>query len=112
MLEWMRQVEGQQAFGVREALAAPGSGVKCGWFGEPDETCLRTHAVAVLPSEDTRATVVVALTAQPYADAGERDAYRADVLAGLSVEAEHERVAGPLLRSLLTMSLTELGYQA
>lgn len=112
VLEWMRQVEGEQAFGVREALAAPGSGVKCGWFGEPDETCLRTHAVAVLPSEDTRATVVVALTAQPYADAGERDAYRADVLAGLSVEAEHERVAGPLLRSLLTMSLTELGYQA
>src|SRR5690606_16896075 len=88
VLEWMRRVEGSQTFGIREALGAPGSAVKCGWFGEPDETCLRTHAVAVLPSEGTRATVVVALTAQPYTDAARRDAYRADVLAGVSVETE------------------------
>ncbi|MEV4222496.1 hypothetical protein [Nonomuraea sp. NPDC049725] len=111
VLEWMRRVEGSQAFGAREVLEAPEAGVKCGWFGEPDETCLRTHAVAVLPSGGTRATVVVALTAQPYTDAHERETYHARAAEGQPVEGEHERIAGPLLRALMAETLAELGYR-
>ncbi|MFG1705188.1 hypothetical protein ACFLIM_18530 [Nonomuraea sp. M3C6] len=110
ILEWMRQVGTSQAFGAREALKSPEAGVKCGWYGAPDETCLRTHAVAVLPRGGTRATVVVGMTALPYTDLRERGIYQDKVAKGLSVEAEHEKVAGALLRGLLTTALAELGH--
>ncbi|MFI7454997.1 hypothetical protein ACIBQX_46530 [Nonomuraea sp. NPDC049714] len=110
VLEWMRRVEGDQTYGTRQALGAPEAGIKCGWFGEPDETCLRTHAVAVLPDAGTRATVVVALTAQPYTDARKREVYHTRVAQGHSVEAEHEKASGPLLRDLMAMTLSELGH--
>ncbi|NRQ35436.1 hypothetical protein HII36_26925 [Nonomuraea sp. NN258] len=111
VLGWMRQVKGGQTYGAREALRAPEAGIKCGWYGEPDETCLRTHAVAVLPRGGTRATVVVAMTAVPYPDRRERETYQARAAEGLPVEGEHERVAGALLRGLMTTTLTELGYR-
>lgn len=110
VLDWMRQVEGEQTYGTRQALGAPEAGIKCGWFGEPDETCLRTHAVAVLPDAGTRATVVVALTAQPYTDARMRELYHTRVAQGDSVEAEHEKASGPLLRELMATTLAELGH--
>ncbi|MEU8245801.1 hypothetical protein [Nonomuraea sp. NPDC048916] len=112
VLDWMRQVEGTQAYGTREALHAPEAGIKCGWYGAPDESCLRTHAVAVLPRGGTRATVVVGMTAQPYTDEREREIYQARVGEGLPVEAEHEKVAGPLLRRLMATTLAELGHRA
>ncbi|WP_113701117.1 hypothetical protein [Nonomuraea lactucae] len=109
IVEWMRRVGGEQAFGAREALSAPGAGVKCGWYGAPDESCLRTHAVAVLPRGGTQVTVVAAMTAQPYTDERDRDVYQARVSEGLPVEAEHEKVAGTLVRALMTATLAELG---
>jgi hypothetical protein len=111
VLDWMRQVEGEQTFGAREVLGSPEAGVKCGWYGAPDETCLRTHAVAVLPRGGTRTTVVVAMTAQPYTDAQERDDYHARISEGSPVEAEHEKVAGNLLRGLMRTTLTEIGHR-
>lgn len=111
VLGWMREVSGQQAFGAREALSSPEAGVKCGWYGAPDETCLRTHAVAVLPRGGTRATVVVGMTAQPYTDPGEREIYQARAAEGLPVEDEHEKVAGELLRGLMLTTLMELGHR-
>ncbi|MEU7834568.1 hypothetical protein [Nonomuraea sp. NPDC049129] len=111
VLDWMRQVSGQQAFGTREALSSPEAGIKCGWYGAPDESCLRTHAVAVLPRGGTRATVVVGMTAQPYTDPGEREVYQTRVNEGQSVEGEHEKVAGELLRGLMLATLTELGHR-
>ncbi|HEX4813778.1 MAG TPA: hypothetical protein VFV66_13610 [Nonomuraea sp.] len=109
ILEWMRQVSAEQAFGAREALGAPEAGVKCGWYGAPDETCLRTHAVAVLPRGGTRVTVAVGLTALPYTGGREREVYRERVSKGLPVEHEHERLAGALLRELLVTTVSELG---
>ena len=111
ILDWMREVSGEQQFGAREALRSPEAGVKCGWYGAPDENCLRTHAVAVLPRGGTRATVVVGMTAQPYTDPREREIYQARVTEGLSVEGEHEKVAGGLLRGLMLTTLTELGHR-
>ncbi|SDK91191.1 hypothetical protein SAMN05421869_12057 [Nonomuraea jiangxiensis] len=111
VLEWMRQVGAAQAFGVREAIGSPPAAIKCGWYGAPDETCLRTHAVAVLPRGGTRATVVVGMTALPYTDPRERETYQEKIATGLSVEAEHEKVAGTLLRGLMTTTLTELGHR-
>ncbi|NUR87315.1 MAG: hypothetical protein HOY71_24800 [Nonomuraea sp.] len=110
VLEWMRQVAGEQTFGARETLGAPGAGVKCGWYGGPEETCLRTHAVAVLPRGGTRTTVVVAMTALPFTGEHEREVYHARIAEGLPVEPVHERVAGPLLRGLLSTTLSELGH--
>lgn len=114
VLGWMRQVgHGQageeQAFGVREALGAPGAAVKCGWYGAADETCLRTHAVAVLAEGGTRVAVVVGMTALPYTGERERASYRDSVNRGLPVEQEHERTAGPVLRGLMAAALAELG---
>jgi hypothetical protein len=109
ILEWMRQVGGEQAFGTREALRCPEAGIKCGWYGAPDETCLRTHAVAVLPRGGTRVTVVVGMTALPYTDGREREVYRERVAKGLPVEQEHEKLAGVLLRDLMATTLAELG---
>ncbi|WP_219461940.1 hypothetical protein [Nonomuraea rhizosphaerae] len=110
ILDWMRTVKGDQTFGAREALRSPEAGVKCGWYGAPDETCLRTHAVAVLPRGGTRATVVVGMTAQPYTGAHDRETYVSRIADGLSVEGEHERVAGELLRGLMRATLSELGH--
>ncbi|MEU0570621.1 hypothetical protein ABZ297_35240 [Nonomuraea sp. NPDC005983] len=110
VLEWMRAVGADQAYGTREALAAPGAGVKCGWYGAADETCLRTHAVAVLPRGGTRATVVVGMTAQPYTDEQDRARYQSRIAQGLPVETAHEKVAGPLLRGLMAVTLAELGH--
>ncbi|MFI6504603.1 hypothetical protein [Nonomuraea typhae] len=109
ILGWMREVAAGQSFGAREALGAQDAPVKCGWYGAADETCLRTHAVAVLPGPGMRAAVVVALTAQPYLDEMEREIYQARVAEGLAVEAEHEKVGGALLRGLMAATLAELG---
>ncbi|MGW3350386.1 hypothetical protein ACWDA3_44400 [Nonomuraea rubra] len=109
VLEWMGQVAEPQAFGAREALGWPESAVKCGWYGAPDETVLRTHAVAVQPRGGTRVNVIVAMTALPYTDPHERDVYRERVGKGLPVEAEHEKVSGTLLRGLMTTTQEELG---
>ncbi|WP_188192265.1 hypothetical protein [Nonomuraea sp. SYSU D8015] len=109
ILEWMRQVAAEQAFGAREALRSSEAGIKCGWYGAPDETCLRTHAVALLPRGGTRVTVVVGMTALPYTGGREREVYRERVGKGLPVEQEHEKLAGALLRELMATTLAELG---
>ncbi|WP_043640172.1 hypothetical protein [Nonomuraea candida] len=109
VLGWMGQVAEPQAFGVREALGWPDAAVKCGWYGAPDETLLRTHAVAVQRRGGTRVGVAVAMTALPYTDAYEREVYRERVGKGLPVEAEHEKVGGALLRGLMAATRTELG---
>ncbi|MEV0616942.1 hypothetical protein AB0I81_26730 [Nonomuraea sp. NPDC050404] len=109
VLDWMGQVADSQAFGAREALGWPGAAVKCGWYGAPDETCLRTHAVAVKPGGGTKVSVVVAMTALPYTDAQEREVYRERVGEGLPVEPEHEKVSGTLLRGLMSVTHAELG---
>ncbi|MEV4012698.1 hypothetical protein AB0J35_19545 [Nonomuraea angiospora] len=110
ILGWMRQVSASQAFGAREAIRSPGAGVKSGWYGAPDETCLRTHTVAVLPRGGTRVAVAVAMTALPYTDAREREVYAEKVGKGVPVEPDHEKVAGRLLRGLLVTTLDELGH--
>ncbi|MBF8188116.1 hypothetical protein ITP53_20735 [Nonomuraea sp. K274] len=110
VLEWMREVSGAQTFGVRDALRSPEAGIKGGWYGAPDETCLRTHAVAVLPRGGTRTTVVVGMTALPYTDAGERRVYQDRVMKGLPVEDEHDRVSGTTLRGLMATALADLGH--
>ncbi|WP_084964739.1 hypothetical protein [Thermoactinospora rubra] len=106
ILQWM--VRAGQDFGVRTVF--PGKvAVKCGWFGGADEACLRTHAVTVDRHPDGRVRVICAMTALPYPDEEQRARYRAAVAADESVEAEHERVAGALLRSLAAATLAELG---
>ncbi|MFC5825734.1 hypothetical protein [Nonomuraea insulae] len=110
VLGWMGEVSETQAFGAREALRSPQAAVKSGWYGAPDETCLRTHVVAVLPRGGTKAGVIVAMTALPYTDAREREVYRDRVNQGLSVEAEHDKVAGALLRDLMATTREELGH--
>lgn len=109
VLSWMGEVPADQTYGAREAIGAPGAGVKCGWFGGADEICLRTHAVAVVPGKGADVRVVAALTAQPYPDEREREIYRARVAEGLPVESEHDRVGGALLRGLLSTAYSELG---
>jgi hypothetical protein len=109
VLEWMRQVRGEQTFGAREALDVPDAAVKCGWYGSPEETWLRTHAVAVPAAVEGRVSVVVGMTAQPYTGERDREVYRARIAEGLPVEAEHEKVAGALLRGLMRTVLAELG---
>ncbi|MFI7635275.1 hypothetical protein [Nonomuraea sp. NPDC049400] len=110
IMGWMRQVSASQAFGVREAIRSPGAGVKSGWYGAPDETCLRTHTVAVLPRGGTRIAVAVGMTSLPYTDVRDREVYQEKVGKGLPVEPEHEKVAGGLLRELLVTTLDELGH--
>ncbi|MFF4622397.1 hypothetical protein [Nonomuraea jabiensis] len=110
ILGWMRQVSASQAFGAREAIRSPGAGVKSGWYGAPDETCLRTHTVAVLPRGGTRIAVAVGMTALPYTDLRAREVYAEKVGKGVPVEPDHEKVAGRLLRGLLVTTLDELGH--
>ncbi len=112
VLGWMGDVGDEQTFGARDALRSPKAAVKCGWYGSPEETCLRTHAVAVLPRGGTRVTVVVAMTALPYVDAHAREVYRDRIGKGLPVEEEHEKVSGALLRDLMATTLEELGHQS
>lgn len=108
LLSWMREVPDDQAFGLRDVL--PGNvAIKCGWYGGADETCLRTHAVAVLRGSGTSVTVLAALTAQPYLDEKDRTTYRANLATGAAVVDQHEKVAGPLLRGLMATTLLELG---
>jgi hypothetical protein len=110
VLGWMTEVPESQTFGARQAVGSADAAVKCGWYGGPDETCLRTHAVAVVPQGGTRVSVVVAMTALPYTDPYEREVYRERVNTGMSVEDRHEKLAGELLRGLMTRTMTELGH--
>jgi hypothetical protein len=113
VLDWMRGVAPEQDFGARAVVAAALDveastvAVKAGWFGNPDETALRTHVVAVAErGEET--VVVAALSALPYPDPAERDRYRLRVRTGQSVIDEHERLAGPLLRGLVEGTCRDL----
>ncbi|MFI7610751.1 hypothetical protein ACIBP6_05865 [Nonomuraea terrae] len=111
VLGWMRQVSDSQAFGAREVTGSPETAVKCGWYGAPDETTLRTHVMALPPRTGARVTVIVAMTALPYTGARDRETYRTNVTQGLSVEDEHEKVAGEVLRGLMSTTLAELGHR-
>ncbi|MEV0588461.1 hypothetical protein [Nonomuraea sp. NPDC050310] len=106
ILQWM--VAATQTFGVRELF--PGEvAVKCGWFGGADESWLRTHVVTVDRRDDGRIRLACALTALPYPGEAERAAYRRALATGGSVEDEHDRVGGGLLRELIPATLAELG---
>jgi hypothetical protein len=111
VMGWMGEVAREQAFGIPNAVAdtlgvPPASvAVKAGWIGHPDETALRTHAVAVA-ERDGETVVVAALTALPYA--ADRDRYQQDLRAGRPVVDVHEALAGPLLRDLLAATCREL----
>lgn len=117
VLDWMRAVVPEQGMGVPGEVAAalgvePGAvAVKAGWYGHTDETCLRTHAVAVA-ERGTGATaetvVVAALTALTYPDATDRERYRHGVVNGAPVADEHERVAGPVVRGLVAACSRDL----
>jgi hypothetical protein len=102
LLGWMRDVPEEQTFGARaEAAAALGVdpatvATKCGWFGDDDETVLRTHAVTVclLPGGSVRGTAV--LTAVPF-DAAARAVYAAAYQDGPEVLPMHAARAGRLI---------------
>jgi hypothetical protein len=109
VLGWMRDVPPHQAFGARDAVAAALGGeagtvaVKAGWFGHLDETAVRTHIVTIA-ERDGETVVVAALSALPHPD---RDRYRRGLVTGEVVD-EHERLAGPLLRGLVTAAARDL----
>jgi hypothetical protein len=111
VLDWMRAVAPEQAFGVPGAVAdtlgvpAGDVAVKAGWIGHPDETVLRTHAVAVA-ERDGEIVVVAALTALPYP--ADRERYQEDLRAGRPVVDVHEALAGQLLRDLLAATCRDL----
>ncbi|HLU55458.1 MAG TPA: hypothetical protein VKZ81_08340 [Pseudonocardia sp.] len=108
---WMGAVPPEQAFGIPDALAdtlgvpASAVAVKAGWIGHPDETALRTHAVAVA-ERDGETVVVAALTALPYP--ADRERYQEALRAGRPVVDVHEQIAGPLLRDLLAAASRDL----
>ncbi len=110
VLDWMRGVAPEQAFGVPEVVGAalgvdPAAvAVKAGWFGHADETAVRTHVVAVV-ERDGETTVVAALSALAHP---ERDRYRRDLVGGRPIVYEHERLAGPLLRDLVDVTCRDL----
>ncbi|WP_028932659.1 serine hydrolase [Pseudonocardia spinosispora] len=108
VLGWMRGVSPEQAFGVLASSADVA--VKAGWFGHVDETCLRTHLVAVV-EEHGETLVVAALSALPYLDPADRARYRSKLVAGQPLEAEHERVAGPTLRALVDAACGEISLE-
>ena len=74
LLGWMRAVPDRQTFGARSAAAqALGAGpadvgVKTGWYIDPDETALRTHAVTVTVTADGSARGTAVLTALPVSE--------------------------------------------
>jgi hypothetical protein len=110
-MSWMRAVEPEQAFGIPDAVAdtlgvpASGVAVKAGWIGHPDETVLRTHAVAIA-ERDGETVVVATMTALPYP--ADRDRYQQALRAGRPVVDVHEGLAGPLLRDLLAATCRDL----
>lgn len=103
VLGWMRAVPERQTFGLRGVVAATlgvdqsNIGVKCGWYGYPDEGALRTHGVTVTPTGDGWMVTAV-LTSLGY-PAAAYAAYldRYDRTGGDVCEV-HERLAGSLLR--------------
>jgi hypothetical protein len=111
VVNWMRAVAPEQAFGIPDAVAetlgvpAASVAVKAGWIGHADETVLRTHAVAVA-ERGGETVVVAALTALPYT--ADRDRYQQDLRAGRPVIDVHEALAGPLLRDLLAATCRDL----
>ncbi len=111
VIGWMRGVAPEQAFGipgaVADTLGVPGASVavKAGWIGYPDETVLRTHAVAVA-ERDGETVVVAALTALPQP--ADRERYQQDLRSGRPVIVVHEALAGPLLRDLLAAACRDL----
>jgi hypothetical protein len=111
VIGWMGDVAPEQAFGIPDAVAdtlgvpAATVAVKTGWIGNPDETVLRTHAVAVA-ERDRETVVVAALSALPYP--ADRDRYQQDLRAGRPVIDVHEALAGPLLRDLLAATCRDL----
>jgi len=111
VLDWMRAVEPEQAFGVPGAVAdtlgvpAAGVAVKAGWIGHPDETVLRTH-IAAVAERDGEIVVVAAMTALPYP--ADRERYQDALRAGRPVVDVHEALAGPLLRDLLAATCRDL----
>jgi hypothetical protein len=111
VIGWMGEVTPEQAFGVPDAVAdtlgvpAAGVAVKAGWIGHPDETVLRTHAVAVA-ERDGETVVVAAMSALPYP--ADRERYQDDLRAGRPVVDVHEQLAGPLLRDLLAATCRDL----
>ena len=108
---WMGAVAPEQAFGIPGAVAdtlgvpAASVAVKAGWIGHPDETVLRTHAVAIA-ERDGETVVVAALTALPYP--ADRDRYQEELRAGRPVVDVHEALAGQLLRDLLAATCRDL----
>jgi hypothetical protein len=111
VMGWMGEVAPEHAFGVPDAVAdtlgvpAAGVAVKAGWTGHPDETVLRTHAVAIAERDD-ETVVVAALSALPYP--ADRDRYQQNLHAGRPVVDVHEQLAGPLLRDLLAATCRDL----
>ncbi|WP_327090468.1 hypothetical protein OIE66_07530 [Nonomuraea sp. NBC_01738] len=105
----MQEVPEGQSFGARRAVCSAGAPIKCGWYGGPDETCLRTHAVALMLHRGMRVVVAVAMTAQPFTDPAERAIYAEQIDEGEPVEHHHEKVGGELLRGLLSRTVDELG---
>jgi hypothetical protein len=101
VLAWMRAVPPRQSFGLREVVAEalpadPATvGVKCGWFGYPDEGALRTHGVTV-----TGSLVTAVLTALPY-PAAAHPAYleRYDSTGGEVCDI-HDELAGATVREM------------
>ena len=74
LLGWMRQVPERQTFGARAAAShrlgvEPADvAVKTGWYIDPDETALRTHAVTVTVTADGTARGTAVLTALPVSE--------------------------------------------
>jgi hypothetical protein len=104
LLDWMRAVPERQTFGARSAaaglLAVPGMavGVKSGWFCDPDETRLRTHAVTVTGMPDGSAVGSAVLSAVDAAPA-QRRAYTEAYRTGDEVLAYHwELASGHIFR--------------
>ncbi|GAA4104066.1 hypothetical protein [Nonomuraea soli] len=106
IVTWM--AEAGQDFGVR-ALFPGQIAVKCGWYGGADETWLRTHAVTVDRLPDGTSRVICVLTALPYLGERERAEYRAALDGGGSVDGEHERICGEVVRALVRATIAELG---
>lgn len=117
VLGWMRAVPTDQAMGAPTAMAEAAGvdsarvAVKAGWFGHTDEAWLRTHVVAIAEREaggHAETLVVAAMSALPYPDADTRTRYRGDLAAGTPLNAQHDRLAGPLLRALVGTAAQEL----
>jgi hypothetical protein len=94
VVSWMREVPGEQTFGVRWE---PDVAVKAGWFLDRDETALRTHVVAF--ADAARGVVVLSRVPVPEAV---RSEYAERYREGSEVLALHERYAGAVLRGAVS----------